>query len=198
MLLAEELTKPVIGLAIEVHQYTGPGLLESVYEQCLSHELRQAGVPFERQATIPVTYKGTRIGDGFRADIIVAREVILEIKAVAAVLPAHETQLHIYLWMSGSLDERPSCRPAAQLQRDQVDRWPAARGHVAAGGATPPTPWPSVAPRFLRVKNRSCPRARCRQGATGAPPHIPSTSIIEYSPGARPVTHSAARTAPVA
>ena len=101
MLIAGELTEQIIGLAIEVHRHTGPGLLESVYEQCLCHELRQAGIPFERQVAIPVTYKNVRIGDGFKADIVVAREVILEIKAVAAILPAHESQLHTYLSMSG-------------------------------------------------------------------------------------------------
>ena len=101
MLIAGELTEQVIGLAIEVHRHTGPGLLESVYEQCLCHELHEAGIPFERQVTIPVIYKSRAIGDGFKADIVVAREVILEIKAVAAILPMHEAQLHTYLSMSG-------------------------------------------------------------------------------------------------
>lgn len=101
MLMAGELTEQVIGLAIEVHRHTGPGLLESVYEQCLCHELRQAGLPFERQVAIPVIYKAVPIGDGFKADIVVARTVILEIKAVAAILPVHMAQLHPYLRMSG-------------------------------------------------------------------------------------------------
>ncbi len=95
------ITEQVIGLAIEVHRHTGTGLLESVYEQCPCHELRQAGISFERQVPIPVTYKGLLIGDGFKADIVVAGEVILEIKAVAAILPVHESQLHTYLSMSG-------------------------------------------------------------------------------------------------
>jgi GxxExxY protein len=72
-----------------------------VYEQCLCHELRQAEISFERQVPIPVTYKGLLIGDGFKADIVVAGEVILEIKAIAAILPVHESQLHKYLSMSG-------------------------------------------------------------------------------------------------
>jgi GxxExxY protein len=101
VLLSGELTEQVIGLAIEVHRHTGPGLLESVYEQCLCHELREAGIPFERQVAIPVIYKAMPIGEGFRADIVVAREVILEIKSIAAILPAHEAQLHTYLRMSG-------------------------------------------------------------------------------------------------
>jgi GxxExxY protein len=101
MLVAESLTERVIGLAIEVHRHTGPGLLESVYEQCLCYEFHQAGLPFERQVGIPVTYKGVAVGEGFRADIVVDCKVILEIKAVAAILPAHEAQLQTYLRMSG-------------------------------------------------------------------------------------------------
>ena len=101
MLLAGDLTEQVIGLAIEVHRHTGPGLLESVYEQCLCHELRAADIQFERQVAIPVIYKAKPIGEGFRADIVVARQVILEIKSVAAILPIHQAQLNTYLRMSG-------------------------------------------------------------------------------------------------
>jgi GxxExxY protein len=100
VVMAGELTEQVIGLAIEVHRHTGPGLLESVYEQCLCHELSKAGIPFERQVAIPVIYKAIPIGEGFKADIVVAHEVIIEIKAVAAILPVHEAQLHTYLSMS--------------------------------------------------------------------------------------------------
>ncbi len=101
MLLAESLTERVIGLAMEIHRHTGPGLLESVHEQCLCYEFQRAGLPFERQVAIPVTYKGVAVGDGFRADIVVDRQVILEIKAATAILPAHEAQLQTYLRMSG-------------------------------------------------------------------------------------------------
>jgi GxxExxY protein len=101
MLLAGDLTEQVIGLAIEVHRHTGPGLLESVYEQCLCHELRESGIPFERQVVIPVIYKAKQIGKGFLADIVVARRVILEIKSIAAIVPTRQTQLHTYLRMSG-------------------------------------------------------------------------------------------------
>jgi GxxExxY protein len=97
VLIAGDLTERVIGLAIEVHRQTGPGLLEAVYAQCLSHELLEAGIPYERQVAIPIHCKG----QGFRADIVVAQTVILEIKAVAALLPAHEAQLHTYLRLSG-------------------------------------------------------------------------------------------------
>ena len=95
------LTERVIGLAIDLHRDTGPGLLESVYERCLCHELRAAGVPFERQAAVPIIYKGLRLDEGFRSDIIVDHAVILEVKAVAAILPVHESQFLTYLRMSG-------------------------------------------------------------------------------------------------
>ena len=101
MLIAEQLTQRIIGLAIEVHRNTGRGLLESVYEQCLCYELRQAGLAFERQVGVPVLYKGIVFDEGFRADIVVDRKVIIEIKSVAAIQPAHESQLLTYLRMSG-------------------------------------------------------------------------------------------------
>ncbi|MDR3535569.1 MAG: GxxExxY protein [Acetobacteraceae bacterium] len=100
MLLAGNLTERIIGLAIEVHRHTGPGLLESVYEQCLCHELREADIPFERKVPIPVIYKAMATGGGFKADIVAAREVILEIKAIAAILPIHEAQQQTCLRMT--------------------------------------------------------------------------------------------------
>ncbi len=101
MLIEQSLTERIVGLAIEVHRITGRGLLESVYERCLCYELQRVGLPFERQIGIPVTYEGLILDEGFRADIVVDRKVILEIKAVAAILPAHEAQLQTYLRMSG-------------------------------------------------------------------------------------------------
>lgn len=101
MLLAQGLTERVIGLAIEVHRTIGPGLLESVYEGCLCHEPEQAGLAFQRQPGVPVVYKGVRFEEGFRADILVERQLIVEIKALASLVPAHEAQLLTYLRMSG-------------------------------------------------------------------------------------------------
>ena len=101
MLLASDLTETIIGLAIDVHRHTGPGLLESVYEHCLCHEFRRAGLAFERQVGIPIIYKGEQIHDGFRADIVVDSRVILEVKTVATILAVHEAQLLTYLRMSG-------------------------------------------------------------------------------------------------
>lgn len=95
------LSNRVIGLAIEVHRTIGPGLLESVYQECLCMELAEAGIPFQSQAMIPVHYKGRTVQAGFRSDIVVADAIILEIKAITALLPAHEAQILTYLRMSG-------------------------------------------------------------------------------------------------
>ena len=96
----QSLTERVIGLAIEVHRTIGPGRLESVYTECLGMELELAGIPFEFQAPVPVIYKDRTIPLGFRADILVDNAIILEIKAVVSLLPAHEAQLLTYLHMS--------------------------------------------------------------------------------------------------
>jgi GxxExxY protein len=93
MLLARELTERIIGLAIEVHRLTGPGMLESVYEGGLCRGLQQAEIAFRRQVGIPVACKGAQFDEGFRADILVDRQVIIEIKAVANLLPAHDAQV---------------------------------------------------------------------------------------------------------
>ena len=100
MLLRGELTEEIIGLAIKLHRNVGPGLLESVYERCLCFEFQRAGIEFESQADVPIVYEGIAMDVGFRADIIVARELIIEIKAVDKLLPVHEAQLLTYLRMS--------------------------------------------------------------------------------------------------
>jgi len=97
MLVQGELTERVIGLAIEVHKQPGPGLLESVYEECLCFELAEAGVPFQRQVRVPIVYRDRLLDEGFRADIVVRDELILEIKSVERMLPVHEAQLLTYL-----------------------------------------------------------------------------------------------------
>jgi len=101
MLQYQTLTERIIGLAIEVHRGTGPGLLESVYADFLCDELEAAGIPFEREAAIPVVYKGSRRDKGFRADLLVDNAVIVEVKAVAALTAIHDAQLLTYLRMSG-------------------------------------------------------------------------------------------------
>jgi GxxExxY protein len=96
-LRCENLTEQIIGAAIEVHKAIGPGLMESVYEECLCHELRLRGLGFERQMLVPVTYKGVSVDCKYRLDLLVQDIVILELKTVDRVLPIHEAQLLTYL-----------------------------------------------------------------------------------------------------
>jgi GxxExxY protein len=97
----DPLTAEIIGAAIDVHRALGPGLLESAYEECLCHELRIRGLTFERQVNLPVVYKGLRLNCGYKIDIIVEEDVVLELKAVEKILPIHEAQLLTYLKLSG-------------------------------------------------------------------------------------------------
>ena len=92
-----KLTYQIIGLAMRVHRVLGPGLLESIYEKCLCYELGEAGIPFRRQAELPLRYGDIVLESGCIADIIVDQQVILELKAVERVLPIHEAQLLTYL-----------------------------------------------------------------------------------------------------
>ncbi len=94
-------TAPIIGASIEVHRHLGPGLLESAYEECLCHELHLRGLSFERQVDLPVPYKGLLLGCGYRMDLVVEHEVVLELKAIESILPVHEAQLLTYLKLSG-------------------------------------------------------------------------------------------------
>lgn len=93
----DEISGQVIGAAIAVHQELGPGLLESAYEACLVHELRQRGVQTEQQIPQPVFYKGLQLECGYRLDLLVENRVIVELKAVETLLPIHEAQLLTYL-----------------------------------------------------------------------------------------------------
>lgn len=95
------LTEAVIGAAIEVHRALGPGLLESAYETCLCYELGQRQIPFQRQLELPVTYKWIPLDCGYRLDIVVRTQLILELKAVERLLPVHEAQLLTYLKLTG-------------------------------------------------------------------------------------------------
>lgn len=94
------LTRRVIGCAIEVHRTLGPGLLESAYEQCLSYELTEAGIPHARQVPLPLTYKGAHLNHHYQLDLVIAETLILEIKAVDQIHPIHEAQLLTYLRLS--------------------------------------------------------------------------------------------------
>jgi len=94
-------TAAIIGAAIEVHRQLGPGLLESAYEQCLCHELHLRGLPFKCQVDLPVSYKGLQLDCGYKIDLVVGEEVIVELKSVEKILPVHEAQLLIYLKLAG-------------------------------------------------------------------------------------------------
>jgi GxxExxY protein len=99
--LYEELTSQIIGAGIEVHRHLGSGLLESAYEECLCRELSLRDLRFTRQVPLPVVYKDVRIDCSYRLDLVVEDSVVVEIKAVDAVLPVHEAQLLTYLKLSG-------------------------------------------------------------------------------------------------
>ncbi len=95
------LSKKVIGCAIEVHKTLGPGLLESSYERCLMHELASSGISANSQVLLPIQYKGVEIDAGYRLDIILPGQLILELKAVDKLAPIHTAQLLTYLKLSG-------------------------------------------------------------------------------------------------
>ncbi|HXA23817.1 MAG TPA: GxxExxY protein [Acetobacteraceae bacterium] len=95
------MTRRIIGLAISVHRCIGPGLLESVYEACLCHELVRDGLTIVRQAPLSLIYDGVRMDCRYRADVIVERSVIVEIKAVEHVVALHEAQMMTYMRLSG-------------------------------------------------------------------------------------------------
>ena len=97
MLKHEPLTNQIVGAAIDVHRSLGPGLLESVYEECLCFELRERGLSFRRQLEVPLVYKGRSLASNLRIDVLVEDTVVVELKSVAAVLPIHEAQLLTYL-----------------------------------------------------------------------------------------------------
>ncbi len=92
-----QISKDVIGAAIEVHKTLGPGLLESVYQNCLFLELKERGIQFKAQAIVPLTYKGTAIQKDYIIDFLVEDQIVLELKAIETVLPIHEAQLLTYL-----------------------------------------------------------------------------------------------------
>lgn len=87
----------VIGAAIEIHRALGPGLLESVYEECLAWELQQKGLVVQRQVNIPIRYKALHIENAYRADLLVQNELIIELKSIDAFQPIHTAQLLTYL-----------------------------------------------------------------------------------------------------
>lgn len=100
-LLEEKLTEQIIGSAIEVHKFWGPGLYEEIYERSLCQELKMRGLAFERQRTLPLLYKGTPVGDNLTLDVCVEKSVVVENKHVKELLPIHRAQLMTYLKLTG-------------------------------------------------------------------------------------------------
>ena len=95
-----QLTYQIIGCAYEVHKTLGPGLLESTYETCLCYELEKAGIKYEKQKELIINYKGVRIDNGYRIDILVENDIIIELKSVEALLPVHTAQIMTYIKLS--------------------------------------------------------------------------------------------------
>ncbi|PKN71423.1 MAG: GxxExxY protein [Candidatus Cloacimonetes bacterium HGW-Cloacimonetes-3] len=95
-----QLSGKIIGACIEVHRCLGPGLLESVYMECLCKELQFRGIGYQRELAIPIIYKGSECKSVFRADLVVENTVIVELKAVKEMLPVYEAQVMTYLTLS--------------------------------------------------------------------------------------------------
>lgn len=95
------ITDKIIGVAIDVHRALGPGLLESTYEACMVYDLVERGLKVEQQKPLPVTYKNVKLDCGYRLDLLVEEEVIVELKSVEKLLPIHRAQVMSYLKLSG-------------------------------------------------------------------------------------------------
>lgn len=92
-----ELSKIIIGCAIEVHKQLGPGLLESAYQECLYYELKQAGLNVRKEKPMPIVYKEVKLDHGYRIDLLVEEKVVIEIKTVDALTDVHTAQVLTYL-----------------------------------------------------------------------------------------------------
>lgn len=98
-----EISYKILGCAYKVHSELGPGLLESAYETCLQYELNQAGIFVERQKELPLIYQNIHMDAGYRIDLFVEGEIIVEIKAVDTIAPIHKAQILTYMKLSESL-----------------------------------------------------------------------------------------------
>jgi len=96
-----KITEAIIGAAIEAHRHLGPGLLESAYEECLCEELLLRKIPFKRQIVLPVTYKNKKLDIGYRIDLLVNDEVVVELKTIESLLPIHVAQTLTYMRLGG-------------------------------------------------------------------------------------------------
>ena len=97
----DKLSDQVVKAAVEVHQIIGPGMMASVYQECLSHELNLRGIPFERHQQLTIEYKDTTVAGGYQLDFVVADNLIVEVTASNQQEPAYETKLRTYLLLTG-------------------------------------------------------------------------------------------------
>jgi GxxExxY protein len=121
-ILFKELSYAVVGAAMEVHRVLGPGFLEAVYEAALAHELSQRGIGFERQKRLPVHYMDQLAGE-YVADLVIEDRIILELKAVSRLTPAHEAQAHPYLAATGLRLAILLNFGTPSLQQKRIVRW---------------------------------------------------------------------------
>ena len=101
LMTENKLSKIIVNACYQVHSQLGPGLFESVYEEILNYELKNEGLEIERQKTIPVIWKDIKMEQGFRADLIINKKVLIEIKSVEAIAPIHQKQVQTYLKLTG-------------------------------------------------------------------------------------------------
>jgi GxxExxY protein len=136
-------TREIIAAAIEVHRVIGPGLLESAYASCLRHELSTRRLPFTSERGVPLVYKGTHLDCAYRLDLLVKDVIVVEVKAVATVLPIHQAQLLTYLRLAdlpvGLVINFEVERLVDGVKRVINPRWSGATGgrSIAAGGGLP-------------------------------------------------------------
>jgi GxxExxY protein len=97
-----KITENIIGASIEVHKALGPGLLESAYEKCLCHELRLSRLHLSRQIKLPLVYKGIKLDCGYRIDLLVEEQVVVELKTIDRLSPIHDAQLLTYMRLTSS------------------------------------------------------------------------------------------------
>ena len=93
----DKLTEKIIGYAIEVHRTLGPGLMESTYENCLAHELSLNNISFQKQLPMPVNYKGINLDCGYRIDLLIENEVIIELKSIKKLTSIDDAQILTYM-----------------------------------------------------------------------------------------------------
>lgn len=121
-MIQNQITETIIGCAIDVHRTLGPGLLEKVYEECLYFSLIQKTLKVERQKPIPIIFKEVRLECGYRIDLLVEDEVIVEIKSVSEIAPIHKAQLMTYMKLA-DIDLGLLINFNVKLLRDGIVRW---------------------------------------------------------------------------